>query len=77
MRTKLLFAVTSIVVVSLGCGGSPADVSTTDKANPRDQTVDVASQVPLDVADAAKPDAIVAAFLDALRDGDDEAPKLC
>jgi hypothetical protein len=72
MRTKLLFAATSIVVISLGCGRAPAEVSTAAATNSRDQTVDSASQVPLAVADTSKPDAVVAAFLDALRDGDDE-----
>lgn len=72
MSNKLLLAVTSIVVVSLGCRPSPPDVSTAPGANSRDLTVDNASDIPLPVADTSKPEAVVAAFLDALRDGNDE-----
>ncbi|MDA1051338.1 MAG: hypothetical protein O3C40_12780, partial [Planctomycetota bacterium] len=67
MSNKLLLVVTSIVAVSLGCGPSPADVSTAPAIN-----LNPTSGAPPAVADMSKPDSVVAAFLDALRDGDDE-----
>jgi hypothetical protein len=72
MSKNLFLVATSIITVSLGCSRSPSEVSTTPAAEARDLTVDVASQVPLPVADTSKPDAVVAAFLNALRDGNDE-----
>lgn len=72
MSNKLLLAIASIVVVALGCSPKPTEVSPTPGVNSRDLTVDGAADTPLPVADTSKPDAVVAAFLDALRDGDDE-----
>lgn len=37
----------------------------------RDHSIDATSQVPLAAADTSRPDAVVGAFLDALRDGND------
>lgn len=72
MSKKTSLVVTLLVAVSLGCKPSPADVSTASATLSRDQSLDTSSQVPLPVADTSKPDAVVAAFLDALRDGNDE-----
>lgn len=73
MSNKLPFAAASILlVVSLGCSRSAPDPAPVAAADSRDQSVEAESQVPLAVADTSKPDAVVAAFLDALRDGDDE-----
>ncbi len=72
MSKKLLFVATAVLlVVSLGCSRSSSDPAPAVAANSRDQSAEAASQVPLAVADTNKPDAVVAAFLDALRDGDD------
>jgi len=68
----LVSTITVVIAVALGCRPSPADVSTARATNSRDQSIDATSEVPLAVADTSKPDAVVAAFLDALRDGNDE-----
>ena len=73
MSKKLLLVVTSMIAVTLGCKPSPADVSTVPTITARDQSLDATSQIPVAVADTSKPEAVVAAFLDALRDGDNEA----
>jgi hypothetical protein len=75
MSKNLLCAATAIISVSFGCSRPPAEVSSAPAAESRDLTVDETSQVPLPVADTSKPNAVVAAFLDALRDGNDEVAK--
>ena len=72
MSNKLPLVVSLVIVVSLGCNLSSSDVSTAPATNLRDQSVDATSELPLPVADTSKPDAVVGAFLDALRDGNDE-----
>lgn len=72
MSKKLFFVVTSIIAVSLGCNRSAEVASTAPAADSRDLKVDDASQVPLPVANTSKPDEVVTAFLDALRDGNEQ-----
>jgi hypothetical protein len=76
MSKYLLFAAMSVLSVSLGCSPPPAGVATAAATTPaavsRELTLDETSQVPLPVANTSKPDAVVAAFLDALRDGNDQ-----
>lgn len=72
MSKKLSLVATLVIAVSLGCNPPSSDVATAPATVSRDLSLDADSQVPLPVADTSKPDAVVTAFLDALRDGNDE-----
>jgi hypothetical protein len=77
MSIKLLFALTTVLVLSFGCGRAPSEPAASATSAPadanvaRDDSADATKQLPQAVADTTNPGKVVAAFLDALRDGDD------
>ncbi|HRX78036.1 MAG: hypothetical protein H6821_14700 [Planctomycetaceae bacterium] len=72
MSNKLFFVVMLVVAVALGCGSPSSEVASNPDAVSRDQTIDEIADIPLPVAETSQPDVVVAAFLDALRDGNDQ-----
>jgi hypothetical protein len=73
VMSKYLFVVTILSLVSsFGCNPTPSETVSVPNATLRDMTLDDSSDVPLSLADTSQPDAVVATFLDALRDGNDQ-----
>lgn len=71
-RIVVFTAFTTLLAALLGCGSSSIDVSDNAPNTTRDFTVDGTAEVPIAFADTSKPDQVVKAFLDALRDGNEE-----
>ncbi len=72
MSKRLLIVTALAVAASLGCKPAPSGGTTASNAGSRDLTIDSTSDVPLAIANTNEPDAVVEAFLEALRDGNDE-----
>lgn len=70
--SKNCIALTLLIAASLGCSPSPPDASSAPDTSSRDLAIDEGAEIPLSVADTSKPEAVVAAFLDALRAGDNK-----
>ncbi len=71
MSKATLLVYSAAIVALLGC--SPSSTEVADRAEvTRDHSLDGTTEVPIAFADTTKPDAVVKAFLDALRDGNDE-----
>ncbi|MCA9122581.1 MAG: hypothetical protein H6822_03570 [Planctomycetaceae bacterium] len=72
MSIKRFWTVMSMCVASLGCSPAPPEVSAPPSESSRELSGDNGTETPLPVVQTSEPGAVVLAFLDALRDGDDE-----
>ncbi|MBC8354767.1 MAG: hypothetical protein H8E66_22535 [Planctomycetes bacterium] len=72
MSKQSLLVITLLVALAAGCNPSSSDNAVVPDENARDLSIDASSDIPFAAADTNKPDAVVEAFLVALRDGNNE-----